>query len=381
MKYCKKCVQPDTRPKITFDQEGVCYACRYAENIDSIDWDEREKQLREIADWAKKNSRGGFDCIIGVSGGKDSTVQALYVRDQLGLKALLVNCSSFGTHVTKEGLHNLENLVQHGFDTISYILNPKVLRAVTRRGFYQYLNPYKAWDYALYAVSYITALKFAIPLVVQGENAAITLGVTSALDPNDDALNINQYDTLGGGNASDWVQDGIELKDLLFYQFPDKDELRKSGIRAIFLGYYLKEWSYTHNTEFAKAHGLQPIEGNDPNLTGKLNPYAAVDTYPLQAVNQMLKYYKFGFGYATDEVCYYIRDGRMSREEAIRLVQQYDGKCGEKYIREVCGIMDITVEEFWQVVDRFVNKKLFRKDPATGEWKPKFKVGYGLISE
>ena len=381
MRYCKKCVQPDTRPGITFDEEGVCYACRYAENIDSIDWDKRRKRLREIAEWAKKNSSGGFDCVVGVSGGKDSTVQALYTRDQLGLKTLLVNCSSFGTHITKEGLHNLENLVQHGFDTISYILNPKVLRAVTRKGFFEYGNPYKAWDYALYAVSYITALKFGIPLVVQGENAAITLGVTGKLEPTGDALNIDQYDTLGGGNASDWVHEGIELKDLLFYQFPDKDELRKAGIRAIFLGYYLKEWSYHRNTEFGKAHGVRPFRDDDPNLTGRLNPYAGVDTHPLQIVNQMLKYYKFGFGKVTDEVCYDIREGRMSREEAIELVHQYDGKCGEKYSREICDIMDITLEEFWQVVDRFVNRKLFRKDPTTGKWVPRFKVGYGLVSE
>ena len=381
MRYCKKCIQPDTRPGIVFDDEGVCMACRFAERKEEINWEEREQQLREIAEWAKENSHKGFDCVVGVSGGKDSTLQALYTRDHLGLKPLLVNCSSFGTHITEEGLHNLENLVQHGFDTVSYILNPKVLRAVTRKGFFEYGNPYKAWDYALYAVSYITALRFGIPLVVQGENAAITLGVTGKLEPTGDALNIDQYDTLGGGNASDWVHEGIELKDLLFYQFPDKDELRESGIRATFLGYYLKEWSYPRNTEFGKAHGVRPFRDDDPNLTGRLNPYAGVDTHPLQIVNQMLKYYKFGFGKVTDEVCYDIREGRMSREEAIELVKQYDGKCGEKYIREVCDIMDITLEEFWQVTDQFVNKDLFEEDPDTGEWMPKFEVGVDFVAE
>ncbi len=166
MKYCKKCVQPNTRPGIVFDEDGVCMACRFAEKKEIIDWDERERKLKEIAEWAKQNSKGGFDCVIGISGGKDSTFQALYCREQLGLNPLLVNHSSFGTHITKEGICNLENLVQKGFDTISYIMNPRVLRALTRKGFYEYLNPYKAWDYALYAVSYITAMKFGIPLVV-----------------------------------------------------------------------------------------------------------------------------------------------------------------------------------------------------------------------
>ena len=95
----------------------------------------------------------------------------------------------------------------------------------------------------------------------------------------------------------------------------------------------------------------------------------------------MLKYYKLGFGFTTDEVCYNIREGRLSREEAIKLVEQYDGKCDERYIREFCEYIDISVEEFWQVVDRFVNKELFRKDTETGQWVPRFKVGYGVVSD
>ena len=377
MRYCKKCVQPDTRPGIVFDDEGVCAACRFQEEIPRIDWSERERQLREIADWAKKNSHGGFDCVVGVSGGKDSHFQALYAKERLGLRALLVNCAPDA--ITEVGRQNLENLVQHGFDMISFRPNPKVMRAVTRRAFFEYGNPVKPSEYPLYAVSYQAALRFGIPLIVQGENPALTLGIVSFLDPSDDALNIRHHNTLAGGNASDWVQEGIALEDLQFYQFPDTDEIRKVGIRAIWLGYYAKEWSVTANTEFAVAHGLRG-RVDDPNLTGRLNPYSSVDS-DMQIVNQMLKYYKFGFGFITDEVCYDLREGRMSREEAIKLVEQYDGKCDERYIREFCDYIDISEEEFWRVIDRFVSKKLFRKDPATGEWVPRFKVGYSLVSE
>jgi N-acetyl sugar amidotransferase len=376
MRYCKKCVQPDTRPSIVFDDEGVCMACRYSEEIPSIDWDERQRQLQKIVEWAKENSHGGFDCIVGVSGGKDSHFQALYVKERLGLKALLVNLAP--DVITEVGRHNLDNLIQQGFDLISFRLDPKVWRAVTRRAFSEYGNPVKPSEYPLFAVSYQTVLGFGIPLVVQGENPAMTLGVLGDLDASDDALNVNQFHTLAGGNASDWVQEGIELKDLLFYQFPDKDELEEK-VRAIFLSYYAKEWSFTGNTEFAVARGLRGRPGHDPNLTGRLNPYCSIDS-DMQIVNQMLKYYKLGFGFVTDEVCYDLREGRLSREEAIRLVEQYDGKCDERYIHEFCEYIDISAKEFWQVVDRFVNKKLFRKDPATREWKPLFKVGYGLVS-
>lgn len=377
MRYCKKCVQPDTRPSIVFDDDGICAACRYQEGIPRIDWNERKRQLHEIAAWAKTTSKGGFDCVVGVSGGKDSHVQALYVKEQLGLRALLVNCAPDG--ITDVGRQNLENLVQQGFDMVSFRLNPKVCRAVARRAFFEYGNPVKPSEYPLYAVSYHTALRFKIPLVVQGENAAITLGVLSDLSADGNALNVNQYHTLAGGNASDWVEAGIEPGDLLFYQFPDKNELRKK-VRAIFLGYYLKEWSYSGNIDFSVGRGLHGRPGHDPKMAGRLSPFCSIDS-DMQIVNQMLKYYKLGFGFVTDEVCYYIREGKLSRDEAIELVERYDGKCDERYVREFCDYIGITVDEFWLVVDRFVNKELFSRDRSIGKWVPRFKVGIGLLAD
>ena len=220
---------------------------------------------------------------------------------------------------------------------------------------------------------------FGIPLLIQGEQPAYTLGITGDVDANtDDASTVAEMHTLAGGKASDWFQEGIGMKDLLFYQFPDLTELRKK-VRAVFLGYYAKEWSFTGNTEFAIARCLRGQPGHDPNLAGKLSPYVAIDSYEMQIVNQMIKYYKFGFGFVTDEVCYRIREGRLSREEAIKLVEQYDAKCDERYIHEVCEYIGITVEEFWRVVDGFVNKKLFRRDPETGKWEPLFKVGCDFV--
>jgi len=380
MKYCKKCVQPDTRPGIKFDKNGICYACKYQKQIDhEIDWDKREKKLRAIVKWAKSGNKGKHDCVIGVSGGKDSHFQALFAKEKLGLNCLLVNLAP--DNITKLGAHNIENLIHYGFDTMIFRPNPKVWKHLIRYSFYKYGNPVKPTEYPLFAVSYITALKFQIPLLIQGENPGITLGVTEGLGDDDNALNINLCNTLDGGNATDWAVEGIKLKDLLWYQYPNKNELLYTKIKAIWLNYYVKEWSYSNNTDFAVSRGLCGREENDPNLTGRLNPYCALDAESLQIVNQMLKYYKLGFGFVTDEVCYYIREGRMSREEGIKQVEQYDGKCGEQYINEFCEYIGISVEEFWKIVDKFVNKELFRKDTSTGKWKPKFKVGYGLFSD
>lgn len=370
MKYCKKCVQPDTRPGLVFDDEGVCSACRAAEQRPRVDWGDREKQLWETAEWARKNSKGGFDCVVGVSGGKDSHFQALYAKERLGLKTLLVNCAP--DNISEAGHHNLENLVQYGFDMISLRPNPKIERELSKRAFYKYGNFVKPLEYPLYASSFQIALKFRIPLVIQGENPAETLGIVEFIDPGGNAMNWKDGPTVAGGNAREWSQEGIELKDILFYQFPDEEELKKNNIKAIFLGHYAREWSNTGNTDFAVSRGLKGRPNHDPNLTGKTNPYFSIDA-DLKVVNQMLKYLKFGFGATTDEVCYDIREGRISRENGIKLVKKYDGKCGDNYIQQWCNYIGISVGEFWKVTEKWVNKELFEKDDW-GRWRPKFKV-------
>src|SRR4030042_1728340 len=174
MRYCKRCVQPDTRPGIVFDEEGVCAACIIRER--PVDWDARYEELVNIAEASKMTAKYRncpFDCVVGVSGGKDSHVQALYAKEELGLKCLLVNCVPDG--ITEVGKHNIENLVCKGFDMVAIRPNPLIMRAVTKRAFFEFGNPVKPSEYPLYAVSYNVALKYDIPLIIQGENAADTL--------------------------------------------------------------------------------------------------------------------------------------------------------------------------------------------------------------
>ncbi len=168
-------------------------------------------------------------------------------------------------------------------------------------------------------------------------------------------------------------EENITAEDMFLYQIPDVDLMKEKGIKAIFLQYYTKEWSQVGNAEFAVARGLVGRMTESLYDMGRYRRYSALDSN-LVFVNQMIKYLKFGFGYATDEACYDIREGRMTREEAVWYVEQYDGKCGEQYIKETCEYLSITKEEFWNVIDRYVNRKLFEKNEE-GKWIPKFKVG------
>jgi len=362
MRYCRKCVQPDTRPGIEFTEDGICQACYYADY--PVDWICRKYELLEIIAKAKERATGAYDCVVGVSGGKDSLVQALVARD-LGLRVLLVNGAP--DCITEVGKENLENLVSKGFDMISLRPNPEVMKKLVRHAFYEYGNPVKPTEYSLYASAWLIAERFNIPLVIQGENPAITLGITKSIQPGGDASAVVEHNTVAE-DYSVWTVDGVTLDDLFFYKLPDREKLREMQIVSIYLGYYIKNWSYSNNIVFAINNGLKGRKDENPVCIGRLSPFCSVDS-DMQIVNQMLKYYKFGFGFVTDEVGYYIREGCMTREEGIKLIQLFDGQCATNYIQDFCDYINIDLEEFWKVVDKFSNKELF-----DGR-KPKFVVG------
>ncbi len=381
MRYCKRCLQPDTRPGILFNDDGVCYACLYEESKKKIDWDKRFNDLLNIANWAKQQAddRGiVYDSVIGVSGGKDSTFQAVYCKDKLGLNPLLVNCAP--DEITEAGQKNIDNLNHLGFDIVSLKPDPTIAKKLARKSFFERGNIVMASEYCLWASAYIIADRFNIPLIVQGENAALTLGAALNQEQSDDAFGIVNLNTLNGFNSADLIDkdEGIDEDRLFFYSMPDIDGMVKKGIRAIFLQYYVKKWSQVYNADFSIARGLT---GRTDNLyeIGRYRRYSGLDC-DLIIANQMIKYLKFGFGFATDEACYDIREGRLSREDAIWYVNEYDGKCGEKYIKLACDYLSITEDEFWKVVNTYVNRDLFKMD-ENGQWIPKFKVGVDYDSE
>lgn len=362
MRYCKKCVQSDSRPGIVFSEDGICGACLWEEEKNKIDWTLREKELKELVDQAKSLNRA-YDCVIGVSGGKDSLFQAIYARDVLKLRTLLVNCEP--DHITELGALNIENIKQLGFDVIGIRANPVVLRKLIKRDFYKYLNPVKPTEYVLWASAYIIADKFDIPLVIQGENPGETLGVSETTGTDGNALNADLQNTIKVDPLEEYFSDEISRNDLFLYRY-DKQKMIEKGIKGIWLSHYVKEWSQPHNAAFSMNYGLKirPVTV-DPYELGTYRLYSQLDGAMLE-VNQLFKYIKFGFGQATDHVCYDIREGLISRDEGIFLVKELDGGCGEKFIKDFCKYIDITEEEFWNHANKFRGKMW--KQGADGKW-------------
>ena len=364
MRVCNRCIQPDTRPGIYFNDQGVCGACLWEEEKKEIDWESREKELEGIVDWAKNTAKGNYDCAIGVSGGKDSTKQALTARDKLGLRRLLVNCEPEG--ITEIGRHNIENLKKLGFDVINLRPNPKVMKLLIKRDFYKYLNPVKITEFPLYASTYIIADKFDIPLIIQGDNPGLTLGTSlTGVSTDSNAMKADELQTLSSGWKEYVEVEGVEEKDLYLFHY-NRKKLEEKGCKAIWLNYFLKEWSNHNNAIFAKEHGLRwRPENFDRESVGTYLPYFQLDG-DLTQVNQLLKYIKFGFGQCLDHVCYDLREGRITRDEAIELVKKYDGKCSEVYIEKFCSYIGISQKEFWRVTEKF-RGPMWKKDQK-GNW-------------
>ena len=364
MRICTRCIQPDTRPGIYFDDQNVCGACLWEEEKKEIDWKSREKELEGIAEWAKNTAKGNYDCVIGISGGKDSTKQALTARDRLGLRCLLVNCEPEG--ITEIGRHNIENLKKLGFDVISLRPNPKVMRLLIKRDFYKYLNPVKITEFPLYASAYIIADKFDIPLIIQGENPGLTLGTSlTGVGTDSNAMKAAELQTLSSGWKEYVEVEGVEEKDLYLFHY-DRKKLEEKGCKAIWLNYFLKEWSNHNNAIFSKEHGLRwRPENFDRESVGTFLPYFQLDG-DLTQVNQLLKAIKFGFGQCMDHACYDLREGRITRDEAIELVKKYDGKCSEVYIEKFCNYISISQKEFWSAVEKF-RGPMWKKDEK-GNW-------------
>ncbi len=377
MKYCKTCLTTDLRPNAVFYGDN-CIACHY--NADQkINYDYKfqllTNKIKKIREEIHSDSE--FDCIVGVSGGKDSTRQALWAREKLGLNPLLVCCSYPPLQMTDIGAHNLENLARHDFDVITVCPSPDTARRLAKESFFQFGNVCKASEIALFASVPRIAIDYDIPMIFWGENPATQVGDSAVLGGDEfDGNNLRNLNTLtAGGNQ--WLKNAIEHSAQAdFYAYPSEEEFRRKNIQILYLGPAWDNWSMETNSVFSAMYGLKYRIG-DELFTGDSLGTSMLDE-EFTNINMMLKYYKFGFGRTTDMVNEMIRIGSITRDESIGIVKQYDGVCSDKIIERFCEFIRISIDEFWEHAHQVVNTDLFliRKD---GRPEPKFEVGVGLI--
>ncbi len=371
MKYCKICLENDLRPNVIF-KEGKCPSCYYIKrNENELFWNNRLKLLKQITS-KYKSSKSEFDCIVGVSGGKDSTRQALWVRDKLGLKPLLVCLSYPPQQVTNVGTENISNLINLGFDVIISSLAPQTWKILMKKSFLKFANWAKPTELALFSSVPQLAIRFKIPLIIWGENVGLQIGdMASTSKKQYDGKNLRKLNTLNSGDLS-WIKSKkIKEVDLLPYKYPSEKEFKKNKIQIIYLGWFFKDWSMLNNAKASIIEGLK-IRNKKFKNYGDLFRTSSLDE-DWVTFNQLIKYYKFGFGRATEYLNEEIRTGKISRDEAASIVTKYDGKYSKKIIQQFCDFIDIKTDFFWKVVKRNTNKKLF--SISKEGIKPRFLVG------
>lgn len=360
--YCKRCVMPSTKPDLHLDAEGVCNACRAYENRKTVDWDARYVELQGILERYRKRDGSNWDCIVPVSGGKDSTYQVVRML-QMGLNPLCVTSTT--CDLSDIGRANIENLKRLGVDYIEVSPNPKARATLNRIGLKQVGDISWPEHVGIFTIPVRAAVQFNVPLIIWGENSQNEYGGPAAAAGNN-VLNrrwLEEFGGLLGMRVSDLVgQEGIEQKHLLHYTYPTDAELARVGVTGLFLGHYIP-WDGLSNALIAGANGFQTF---DRTVEGSMVNYENLDNYQT-GIHDYFKFLKFGFGRATDIACLHIRRGRLTRQDGLDAVRKLDGQFPWTYLgkplADILAPLDMTVDEFIAVCDRFTNKKLFKRHP------------------
>jgi len=361
MRYCIKCVMPDTKPDLFIDEERICNACRSFEKRIDIDWNERLVELQTILEKYKSNDGLRWDCIIPVSGGKDSTVQVIRAI-QLGLNPLCVTSTT--CDLSDVGRSNIENIKNLGVDYLEFSPNKQVRRKLNKIGLTQVGDISWPEHVAIFTIPVRAAIQYGVPLIMWGENSQNEYGGPAAAAENNilDRKWLEEFGGLLGLRVSDLIgMEGIEKRHLIPYIYPTDEELRRVGVTGIFLGYYIP-WDGYSNALLAQAKGFRTLQ---TTIEGSIVNYENLDNYQT-GIHDYFKFLKFGFGRATDLACLHIRRGRITRQDGLELVREHDGKFPWTYlgrdIKDILYPLDITVDEFITICDRFTNKKIFKTD-------------------
>jgi len=349
---------PETKPDLFIDAEGICSACRSFEQRKEVNWDVRKQELESILGRYRSKDGKNYDCIVPVSGGKDSTFQALRMLE-LGMNPLCVTATT--DHLSDLGRRNIENLKKRGVDYIEITTNPVVRRVINRLALTQVGDISWPEHVTIFTVPVRIAVQLNIPLIIWGENSQNEYGGPAAAADRNVLTRrwLEEFGGLLGLRVSDLAgQEGIEPKHLIQYTYPSDDELKRGGVTGLFLGYYMP-WDGYGNALYAQAHGFETYH---KAVEGSLVNYENLDNVQT-GIHDYFKFLKYGFGRATDLACMHLRRGRLSRTDALSMVKEHDGKFPWIYlgypIADVLREIEMTLEEFQRVCDRFTNKKLF----------------------
>lgn len=348
MNRCKLCLYPDSKPDLEFI-DGVCSACITHAKRPTIDWEARELELKQLLD------RHNGQCIVPSSGGKDSHWQALTLRS-MGADVTVVTAST--DHLSDIGKRNIQNLSRY-CDTIEVTPDRTVRNKIARIGLRMVGDISFGEHMAIWATPHLIAKKLGIPLIFYGESPQNEMG--GPLGTETETRMTRRWVTEFGGflglRATDLIGiDGIKERDIQPYLQPSEEDMK--GITTYFLGQFL-EWDGLRNAVVAREHGF---EWWHTDVEASIGGYESLDNHQT-GLHEWFKYLKYGYMRPTDIASLAIRRGRMTREDGLRMIAERE-IFPAKYLgisyEDILEKIDVSVEEFRAICDRFTNRDIHR---------------------
>ena len=363
--FCKRCLMPNTRPRIVFDDQGTCNACLTADEKQTIDWDARRDEFLEYLE-RHRPKLGAYDCIVPWSGGKDSSAIAHKLKFEFGLNPLLVTFSPLMPNDIAE--HNREQMIQLGFDHLMVRPNQKVSRLLTRRFFIERGNPKIHWDAGINAVPVRAAVQYKVPLVFYAEHGESEYGGRVLSEEHRKVRDFTEVlEHLIGDHPENWTDDEISERELSPYLYPPLDEVEAVGVKALYFAYFFR-WSMKENYEYIK----DKIDfRTDPKgrTDGTFTDFDSLDD-KIDNLYYYMQMVKFGFGRATRDSCRMIQNGQMDRAQALEHARNYDAEFPNTYHDEHLEYLGLNDGEFRETVDRHRNPEIW--EMRGNDWALKY---------
>jgi len=364
VKFCTKCTISNQRPRITFDDKGVCSACNFAEfKKTGIDWETRGQELQALCDRHRKGD-GSYDVIVPCSGGKDGSYVSHMLKYKYGMNPLCVTWSPL--LATELGRKNLDNFIKTGFDHILGTPNPVVTRKLTQLAFTHMGDPFQPFIYGQTNFPMKMAIQHDVALIMYGENGEVEYGgnMKNALSPTREIADHDGH-YFSGKPPEFWEEHGLSKADLAPFSAPPMQKIRDNNTEIHFFGYY-KYWDPQECYYYSREHtGFTP---NTERSEGTYSKYASLDDQ-IDGFHYYLAFIKFGIGRTTSDTAHEIRDDKIDREEGIALINRYDSEFPAKHFQTFLDFCNIDEEEFTQVIDSWRSEHLWEK--VDGEWQLK----------
>jgi N-acetyl sugar amidotransferase len=377
MRWCRKCVYPaSSAVPLAFDEDGVCSGCRTASQRVEIDWDRRRKAFERLIEQYRGRGESGYDCLIPVSGGKDSYYQIHVIKKVYGLNPLLVTYN--GNNYTETGLENVQNMREvFGCDHMFFTPAVETVKKLNRIGFKLMGDMNWHAHAGIFTYPIRVAVQMKIPLMVWGEHGFMDLGgMHSYSDFVEFTYRYRHEHCLRGYEWSDMTDEGLaklgrpELAEgltpgeLIPWKYPSDEEIRSVGARGIYISNFFKWEANEHGKMVVEKYGFsgspQPFERTYRTLSN-------LDDMHENGIHDYMKFVKFGYGRATDHACKDIRSGQLTRAEAVEIVRRMD-HVKSRDLQRWLPYVGMSEAEFDRLADGFRDPRVWWKD-AEGRWR------------